>query len=245
MAKRLLIVWYAALIVAILEVIAYGLTGYMASGYRAILWNEFNQSVKKFHDVDEKTPYAKSINRYAHEAGVSPQIVVSVIQAESSFHPRALSKAGAYGLMQIMPATWQQINEDGKICAARHQGECTSECYYNGDLNVQIGTLYLAQMLKRYQGNMILALASYNAGPGSVDRYKDIPPYPETMIYIETVVKNYYDIRNEKMFYPSIVAKKTWDKIRASIVWCFSLTILLMVWVAWKLAKVQSSWYWR
>ena len=245
MAKGLLIVWYTTLILSIVEVIAYGLTGYVASGYRAILWHRFNQSVQIFHDVDEKTPYAESINRYAREAGISPQIVESIIQAESSFQPRSVSKAGAYGLMQIMPATWRQVNEDRKICNSRHQGECTSECYYNGDLNIQIGTLYLAKLVKKYQGNMILALAAYNAGPGTVDYYKDIPPYPETMIYTEKVVKYYYSIRNEEIFYPSMFAMKTWDKIRQCIGWCLSMTILLMTWVIWKLVRLQSSWYWR
>lgn len=245
MGKRLLIVWYAILILSVVELVAYGVTGYVPHGYRTVLWDRFNENSHIHYDVDKKVPYAESINRYAHQVGINPQVIVSVIQAESSFQPRALSAAGAYGLMQIMPDTWRQVNKDIKVCISRHQGECSHECYYNADLNIQIGTHYLAGLLEKYQGNMIFALAAYNAGPGAVDYYGGVPPYAETIKYTETVAQNYYEIRNEKTPYSSFLIIKTWEMAHRWIGWCFVITVLVMVWVVWRLVKLRSSWYWR
>lgn len=240
-----MIVWYVVLILSVVQLVAYGLTGYLPNGYRTAVWDGFNKNVQISQDVDEKIPYAESINRYARHVGINPQIIVSVIQVESSFQPRAVSTAGAYGLMQIMPDTWRQINKEIKVCTGRHIGECTDECYYNADLNIQIGAHYLGQLLKKYQGNMILALAAYNAGPGTVDRYGNVPPYAETVNYTEDVVKNYYGIKNEKSPYPSAFTMKVWDKAHRVIGWSLIITVLVMAWVAWRLARLQSSWYWR
>ena len=243
--QRLLIFWYSLLFLLVLQGIGYGVTGYLADGYRTLVWEKFNQAVHRLHDVDKKLPYAESINRYAKSMEINPRIIASVIQVESSFQPRALSIAGAYGLMQIMPDTWRQVNDVYKVCSGRHTGTCTSVCYYNGDLNIQIGTAYLSQLLKQYQGNMVLVLAAYNAGPGAVERYRGIPPYGETELYIERVINNWYMHENKNMPYPTLSLIRKWDKAHQLIGWSFIITLSLSVWTVWRLVKNNCSWCWR
>lgn len=245
MRRRLLAVWYAILILSVLELVAYELTGYVANGYRKAVWDRFNENVQTYYDVDKQVPYAEMINRYARAAGINPQVVVGIIQAESSFQPRAVSAAGAYGLMQIMPDTWRQVNKEIKVCAGRHTGDCSSECYYNADLNIHIGTHYLGQLLKRYQGNMVLALAAYNAGPGAVDLYGGMPLYAETIKYTERVIENCYNLQNKNKPYTAAFRAVQWDKVHNLIGWCLIITVALVVLIVWRLFRYQSSWYWR
>lgn len=243
MGRRLLGLWYVLLILFLLELVAYGITGYLIAGYHSLLWEKFNKEVQVLHDIDGKIPYGESINRYARDVKISPQVIASVIEVESSFQPRALSPAGAYGLMQIMPTTWRQVNKDTKVCAGRHSGECTTECYYNGELNIQIGTNYLSKLLQKYQGNMILALAAYNAGPGAVDQYRGVPPYEETEKYIENVIINWY--RFEGKPYVTLLVVKKWKLVHKVLGWCMIVTLSFISWTLWRLVKRQSSWYWR
>lgn len=245
MQGGLLRIWYILLLIFLVELVIYGVIGYLSTGYRDLIAHNFNKAVYMLHDVDSKLPYAESVNRYAREAKINPQVIASVIQVESAFQPRALSVAGAYGLMQIMPDTWRQVNQENKVCFARHKGECTSECYYNGDINIQIGTKYLCQLLKRYQGNMILALAAYNAGPGAVERYHGIPPYVETENYIERIINNWYMLNNKSVPYPTMLLIKQWDKAHQVIGWCLIITVGLMVWTVCCLVKRQGMWRWR
>jgi hypothetical protein len=108
--------------------------------------------------------------------GLDPRFIHAVIFQESRYQPKALSHAGAQGLMQLMPAT------------ARRFG-CTDP----GDMaeNVEAGTKYLSWLLKRFNGNVSLALAGYNAGEGAVDKYHGVPPYNETQNYVRKIVANY------------------------------------------------------
>ena len=243
--RQLRRVWYVLLILSIVELVTYGLTGYVANGYRKVAWDRFNENAQKLYDVDKQVPYAEMINRCARDAGINPQVVASIIQAESSFQRRAVSPAGAYGLMQIMPDTWRQVNKELKVCAGRHAGECSSECYYNADFNIYIGTNYLSQLLKKYQGNMVLALAAYNAGPGAVDHYGGIPPYAETIKYTENVILNCYNLENKNRYYSAVSRAVQWDKVHKWIGWCLIITAALVVLIVWRLFKDQSSWYWR
>jgi soluble lytic murein transglycosylase-like protein len=108
--------------------------------------------------------------------GIDPRFIHAVIWQESKYKPKAVSHAGAQGLMQLMPAT------------ARRFG-----CYDRNDVgaNVEAGTKYLKWLLKRFNGDVGLALAGYNAGEGAVDKYHGIPPYNETQNYVRKIVANY------------------------------------------------------
>jgi soluble lytic murein transglycosylase-like protein len=116
--------------------------------------------------------YGGEIASAAREFGVEEAIVRAIIHAESSFNPVALSHAGAMGLMQLMPAT------------ARRFGVSDA---YDASQNIRGGVQYLAFLLKRYQGNLTLAAAGYNAGEGAVDRNGGVPPYAETQRYVQRV----------------------------------------------------------
>jgi soluble lytic murein transglycosylase-like protein len=116
--------------------------------------------------------YQAEIAAAAREFGVEEAVIRAIMHAESSYNPLALSHAGAQGLMQLMPAT------------ARRFGVSDS---YNAGQNIRGGTQYLAWLLKRFNGNLTLAAAGYNAGEGAVDRHGGVPPYKETQRYVERV----------------------------------------------------------
>lgn len=108
--------------------------------------------------------------------GVPPGLVRAVLMAESAGDPSAISLAGAQGLMQLMPGT---------------AAGCGISDAFDANSNVQCGAAYLRAMLNRYHGNVTLAVAAYNAGPGAVDRYHGVPPYPETQAYVARVISAY------------------------------------------------------
>jgi len=110
------------------------------------------------------------------ETGTPPGLVRAVLMAESAGDPSAISLAGAQGLMQLMPGT---------------AAGCGISDAFDPNQNVHCGAGYLKQLLVRYHGNVTLAVAAYNAGPGAVDRYHGVPPYPETQAYVARVVSAY------------------------------------------------------
>ncbi len=116
--------------------------------------------------------YDRLIREAANRHGVDYKLVKAVIHAESAFNHRAVSSKGAQGLMQLMPATARGLRVSNPFDARD---------------NVDGGTRYLKQMLRRYRNDISLCLAAYNAGPGSVARYGGVPPYRETMSYIRKV----------------------------------------------------------
>ena len=117
--------------------------------------------------------YDSVIHSTAREHSVEPALVKAVIHAESAFNPRAVSRKGALGLMQLMPAT------------ARRFG--IRNAFQPVD-NIQAGVKYLSLLLNRYNGNTRLALAAYNAGEYIVDDLQEIPPYRETQDYVRRVL---------------------------------------------------------
>ena len=107
---------------------------------------------------------------------VNVALLASVVKAESGGNPRAVSRAGAQGLMQLMPGTAVQLGVNDTFSPAE---------------NVNGGSTYLDQLLRRYHDNLPLALAAYNAGPAAVDRYHGIPPYRETRLYVARVIREF------------------------------------------------------
>ena len=108
--------------------------------------------------------------------GVDPRFIHAVIWQESKYLNQARSHAGAQGLMQLMPATAKRFGCDDP---------------YDPAENITAGTKYLSWLLKRFEGNVELALAGYNAGEGSVDKYDGVPPYNETRNYVKIISKRY------------------------------------------------------
>lgn len=118
--------------------------------------------------------YRAEIAAAAREFGVEEAVVRAIIHAESAFNPTALSRVGAQGLMQLMPAT------------ARRFGVSDS---FDANQNIRGGVQYLAWLLRRFNGNLTLAAAGYNAGEGAVDRHGGVPPYRETQYYVQRVAQ--------------------------------------------------------
>lgn len=127
------------------------------------------------------TKYDDLINKYAMLHGVDPLLVKCVIKQESGFNPNARSKAGAGGLMQLMPATAQGLGVKN---------------VFDPKENISAGTKYLAGLLNQYDGNVALALSAYNAGAGNVKKYGNkIPPFKETQNYVKNILATYDSIK--------------------------------------------------
>jgi len=120
--------------------------------------------------------YASYINQAAQKYGVNPFLIAAIIQQESGFNPKAVSSAGARGLMQLMPGT------------ASGLGVTNSFDPYQ---NIMGGTKYISQQLKAFGNDLSKALAAYNAGPGNVRKYGGIPPFKETQNYVNKVLGNF------------------------------------------------------
>jgi soluble lytic murein transglycosylase-like protein len=118
------------------------------------------------------TAYNAEIASSATQFGVEEAIVRAIIHAESSYNPGALSRVGAQGLMQLMPATARRFGVTNAFDPAQ---------------NIRGGVQYLGWLLKRFNGDVKLAAAGYNAGEGAVDKYKGVPPYAETQRYVQRV----------------------------------------------------------
>jgi len=119
-------------------------------------------------------PYRDLIRAAAARHGLAPELVESVIRVESNFEARAVSPKGARGLMQLMPATAAKLGVRNVFDARQ---------------NIEGGVRHLRHLVDRYDGNLALALAAYNAGVEAVGRYGGIPPYPETQAYVARVLR--------------------------------------------------------
>lgn len=120
------------------------------------------------------------ILKASREHGVSYSLIKAMIKVESNFNPKAISRMGAKGLMQIMPKNMKDLNITDP---------------FDPYENIMGGTCYIKRMLKRFDGQLLMALAAYNAGPTVVEKYNNIPPYRETRHYVDKVIKYTYKYR--------------------------------------------------
>jgi soluble lytic murein transglycosylase len=141
-------------------------------------------------------PFWKHVKEYAAANGLNPYLVLSIMRQESAFNPRARSYAGARGLMQLMPTTARQVSRALEL--PRFQ----QAMLFRPASNIALGTRYIATQLKRYNGNRVLALAAYNAGPHRayrwykkwahlpLDEFIEHIPFRETRLYVKLILRN-------------------------------------------------------
>ena len=131
--------------------------------------------------LTDKTPFQKLIHDAAVRYNLDPTLIHSVISIESNFNPKAVSRKNARGLMQLMPRTAELMGVKDS---------------FDPGQNIDGGSHYLSDLLKKYKNDLTLALAAYNAGPDSVDRYgRRVPPYLETMKYVQRIAKTYAKLK--------------------------------------------------
>lgn len=131
--------------------------------------------LRGYTDVS-KPQLLNMISKISAKHGVDEKLVKAVIKQESGFNTKAKSHCGAMGLMQLMPGTAKTLGVTDP---------------FNPVQNVDGGVRHLKWLLSKYHGNVVLALAAYNAGAGAVDKYDGVPPYKETQNYVKSILKNY------------------------------------------------------
>jgi soluble lytic murein transglycosylase-like protein len=127
-------------------------------------------------DKNPNNKYDHIIDRYSAKYNVSPRLVKAMMRQESGFNKNATSSKGAGGLMQLMPDTAKWLGVKN---------------IYDPEQNIEGGVKYISQLLNKYDQDTELALAAYNAGPGNVHKYNGIPPFKETMNYVNKIMGNY------------------------------------------------------
>lgn len=132
-----------------------------------------NGAAKKSYD---RSDLRKLVVDVSQEHGVDPKLVDALVRVESDYDPRAISRRGAQGLMQLMPDTADRLDVGDP---------------FDPEENVRGGVREISRLVDRYAGNLQLALAAYNAGEGAVARYRGIPPYKETRSYVSKILTLY------------------------------------------------------
>lgn len=135
-----------------------------------------NVNAQLYTNNTTKDQIMSMIEDTSQKYGVDSKLIKALVQQESGFNPKAKSKAGALGLMQLMPSTAKGLGVTDPMDPKQ---------------NIEGGVKYFKSMLDRFHGNTILALAAYNAGPNAVSKYDGVPPYKETQNYVRSILKNY------------------------------------------------------
>lgn len=172
------------------------LTHERAVGPTVALWflEEYGTDSSAFRGPICIACISEAVYQISWEHGISPGLVQAIIQVESQGNTRATSRKGALGLMQLMPV----VLEAYKVRDP-----------FDPVANVQAGVKHLNYLLIEFSGNLSLALAAYNAGPGTVRKYRGVPPYPETRSFLRKVLRKYQSEVNEPaMLVQTLRAKK-------------------------------------
>jgi soluble lytic murein transglycosylase-like protein len=154
-----------------------------AGEVRGVVPDEFLEEVlQEIASAPAGSDLAALATAAARRHNLDPGLVLALVQVESAFQPRAVSRKGARGLTQLMPGTARELGVKNA---------------FDPEQNLDGGARYLRQLLTRYGGDLARALAAYNAGPGAVDRHQGVPPYPETRQYVRRVLDRYNDKKPE------------------------------------------------
>jgi hypothetical protein len=183
-------------------VICYTDTTFGKKAKRVIKDNSDTATNQQSASTDSKKPksYHRIIHEKASEYNIDPSLIKAVITTESNWNHRAISRKGAMGLMQLMPATANNMNVRNP---------------FNPEENIEGGTKYLKYLLERFNGDLTLALAAYNAGPKAVEKFGYVPPITETKQYVKKVLSLY----NGKTIYPSIEDDSTENKKKPELIY--------------------------
>ncbi len=144
-------------------------------GYKKIMSEGHRHKDKKSHTLNP-TDYHQIIYSKSRKYNIEPSLIKAVIKVESNWNSTAVSRKGAMGLMQLMPFTAKEMGVKNPL---------------NPEENIEGGIRYLRYLLDKFNGDLTLALAAYNAGPKTIEKFRGIPPVPETQKYIKRVLSIY------------------------------------------------------
>lgn len=175
-------------------------------------------------------PLIRLINKNALHYNVDPNLVFAIIKTESNFNPRAVSSAGAKGLMQIMPEVWRENSESS--CTGKHSNRslCNAgeNCIFSSGANIRVGTKYFKSLLTKYDGRVDLALEAYNAGISNV-RPGERPRFAETRSYVDNIIAFWKDVRKDTIDQQL----KLSIKLQQGLKWLFGITFVCWLILFW------------
>ncbi len=171
------------------------------------------------------------INANAARNNLDPKLVAAIIYNESRFQSQAISKAGARGMMQLMPAVWRQYSDS--ICSGEHDpGQpCDAvRCIYDPKANIRVGTAYFRELLDHYHGHVALAIEAYNAGMANVQP-GTAPKYGETRVYLRNTLRDWHQRNRTELIRQLQWAKLLWNGLKLLWATVFGSWMIFLWWV--------------